>query len=89
MLAASDSTSHARRLGTLHMALDVEPLTVDFRAAQVWAEVSVRLHEAGRRMNVNDLWVASAAIVDGLTLMTHDNDFDFLAELGLLPVMRG
>lgn len=53
------------------MALDVEPLTVDFRAAQVWAELRVRLHEAGRRMNVNDLWIGSVAIANGLTLMKH------------------
>ena len=72
MLAASDSTPYgARRLDTLHLALDVEALTADVRAAQVWAEVSVRIHEAGRRMNVNDLWIGSVAIANGLTLMKH------------------
>lgn len=88
VLAASDSTSRSRRLTTLQTALDVEPLTVDVRAAQVWAELRVRLHEAGRLINVNDLWIAAVAIAHDLPVVTQDDDFDILAELGLLEVVR-
>lgn len=88
VLAASESTSRARRLDTLQTAMDVEPLAVDVRAAQIWAELRVRLHEAGRRINVNDLWIASVAIANGVPVVTQDDDLDVLAELGLLEVVH-
>ncbi len=88
VLSASDSTSRARRLDTLQTAVDVEPLTVDVRAAQVWAELRVRLHEAGRRINVNDLWIAAVAVANNVPVVTQDDDFDVLAELGLLQIVK-
>ncbi len=88
VLAASESASRARRLDTLQTAMDVEPLAVDVRAAQIWAELRVRLHEAGLRINVNDLWIASVAIANGVPVVTQDDDFDVLAELGLLEVVH-
>lgn len=88
VLAASESTSRARRLDTLQTAMDVEPLAVDVRAAQIWAELRVRLHEAGRGINVNDLWIASVAVANGVPVVTQDGDFDVLADLGLLNVVH-
>ncbi|WP_291473578.1 hypothetical protein [Corynebacterium sp.] len=43
--------------------------------------------EAGRRINVNDLWIASIAAANGLPVYTQDRDFDPLAELGELEVI--
>ena len=88
VLAATNSVSRSRRLGTLQVALDSEVLQVDVRAAQVWAELRVRLRDAGRRINVNDLWIASIAIANNLPLLTQDHDFDALAELNALPVIK-
>lgn len=88
VLAASDSVSRSRRLDTLHVALDAEVLTVDVRAAQVWAELRVRLHDAGRRIKVNDLWIAAIAISNNLPVVTQDGDFDSLADLGALDVIK-
>ena len=88
VLAAGDSISRSRRLDTLQVALDTEVLPVDVRAAQVWAELRVRLRDAGRRANVNDLWVAAIAIANDLPVISQDDDFDTLSELGALEVIK-
>lgn len=88
VLAATDSVTRSRRLDTLQVASDADILAVDVRAAQVWAELRVRLHEAGRRVNVNDLWIAAVAIANGLPVVTQDDDFDAVADLGELVVVK-
>ncbi|MBP6997514.1 MAG: PIN domain-containing protein [Phycicoccus sp.] len=88
VLAAADSVSRSRRLDTLHVAMDTEVLPVDIAAAQVWAELRVRLRESDRRVNVNDLWIAAIAISNNLPVVTQDDDFDALSELGALDVIK-
>lgn len=88
VLAAADSVSRSRRLDTLHVALDAEVLPVDVRAAQVWAELRVRLRDAGRRVNVNDLWIAAVAIANGLAVVSQDDAFDALQDIGALEVVK-
>lgn len=87
VLAAPDSLTRSRRLDTLQVALDAEVLPIDTRAAQVWAELRVRLRDAGLRLNVNDLWIAAVAISNRLPVVTQDDDFDALATLGALEVI--
>lgn len=88
VLAANDHVSRSRRLDTLHLALDSEILQVDVRAAQIWAELRVRLHEAGRRVNVNDLWIAAIAIANNVPIVTQDNDFDAFEEMRAVKVIK-
>ncbi len=85
VLAAGDSISRSRRLDTLQVALDTEVLPVDVRAAQV---LRVRLRDAGRRAKVNDLWIAAIAIANDLPVISQDDDFDTLSELGALDVIK-
>jgi predicted nucleic acid-binding protein len=66
----------------------LELLPVDAAAASHWATLRVLLAEAGRRANVNDLWVAAIALANGLPVVTQDDDFDVLAEVGSLDVVR-
>ena len=61
VLAAKDQTTRSRRLATLTYVSSLTPLPVDGRAAAHWARMRMRLAEGGRRMNVNDLWIASVA----------------------------
>ena len=70
------------------MALDAEVVPVDVRSAQVWAELRVRLRDAGRRVNVNDLWIAAIAIANDLPVVSQDDDFDALSDLGALDVIK-
>jgi predicted nucleic acid-binding protein len=61
---------------------------VDAAAAHEWARLRHRLALAGRRINVNDLWIASIAVSRGLPVVTQDNDFEVLADLGGPAVIR-
>jgi predicted nucleic acid-binding protein len=52
----------------------------------VWAELAVRLRDAGRRRNANDLWIAALAVANRMPVLTQYADFDVLTELGLAGV---
>lgn len=88
VLAAGTVADRAARLRTFERVAALEPLPVDAAAAAIWARLRVELHQAGRRINVNDLWIAAVAIANDLPLVTQDDDFDVLAELGLACVIR-
>ncbi|MCS5734747.1 type II toxin-antitoxin system VapC family toxin [Herbiconiux daphne] len=88
VLAAVDTDTRARRLRTLEALGDVAVLPVDDGAAAEWARLRYRLHEAGRRVNVNDLWIASVALANDLPIVTQDADYDALADLGGPEVIR-
>lgn len=88
VLSAPTTEIRARRLRTAQRAASIAPLPVDAPAAAAWARLRVILHEAGRRVGLNDLWIASVAVSRNLPVVTQDDDFDVLAELGLLEVVR-
>ena len=88
VLAAPDTATRHRRLATFQAASRLVPLPVDAGAASQWAVLRVHLRQAGRRMGVNDLWIASVALAQGLPVVTQDEDFDVLDELGLLHVIK-
>lgn len=88
VLAAPTTEIRARRLRTAQRAASIAPLPIDAPAAAAWARLRVVLHEAGRRIGVNDLWIASVAVSRDLPVVTQDEDFDALAELDLLEVVR-
>lgn len=88
VLAATTIADRSARLATLQRVAALEPLTVDGTVASAWAKLRVELHQAGRRVNVNDLWIASVALANGLPVVTQDDDFAVLAELGLLEVIK-
>lgn len=78
VLAAGSADVRARRLATLDAVADMVALPVDEEAARVWARLRVHLAEAGRRMGVNDLWIAAIAVSRGLPVITQDDDFTAL-----------
>jgi predicted nucleic acid-binding protein len=88
VLSAPTTEVRARRLRTAQRAASIVPLPIDAPAAAAWARMRVQLHEAGRRVGVNDLWIASVAASRHLPVVTQDDDFDVLAELGLLDVVH-
>ncbi len=88
MLAAHDVRTRASRLRTLTRIAHLDVLGVDASAAHQWARLRVALRDAGRRVNVNDLWIASIALAHGLPVVTQDDDFEPLAALGELQVVR-
>ena len=75
VLAADSAEVRARRLTTLDAVADMVALPVDEDAARAWARLRVYLAETGRRMGINDLWIAAIAVSRGLPVVTQDDDF--------------
>ena len=82
VLAASDTETLARRRRSLDAYSSTDALVAGDAAAEEWARLRYRLVQVGRRMNVNDLWIASIALANDLPVVTQDQDFDPLADLG-------
>jgi predicted nucleic acid-binding protein len=88
VLAASDTATRARRLATLDTLSDIEVIPIDEGAARAWAHLRVHLAERGRRISVNDLWIAATALSRGIPVITQDNDFDAVVGVAGLSVIR-
>lgn len=88
VLVTSDTHVRARRMATLQTTADIEVLPIDADVAAEWARLRVLLAEAGRRVNVNDLWIAATALAHGLPVVTQDDDFSPLETIGGLSVIR-
>ncbi|MDR1295766.1 MAG: type II toxin-antitoxin system VapC family toxin [Bifidobacteriaceae bacterium] len=80
--AAGATETRARRLLTYQAAMRLELLPIDAVAAHHWATLRYRVGEAGRRINVNDLWIAAIALARRLPIVTQDDDFEVLTDLG-------
>lgn len=88
VLSAADVDTRARRLATLESTSDIEVLAIDAEVAAHWARLRVRLAESGRRINVNDLWIAATAAAHGIPVVTQDNDLDPLEGAEGINVIR-
>lgn len=88
VLAAHSADTRAQRLATLDAIADIAALPVDDDAALMWARLRIHLAESGRRVRVNDLWIAAIATSQGLPVVTQDGDFDALAGVAGVEVIR-
>lgn len=88
VLAAANSDIRAQRLATLDAVSDIATLPVDEDAARMWARLRVHLAETGRRVRINDLWIAAIAASRGLPVVTQDADFDALNGAANLEIIR-
>ena len=85
VLAANDLRVRERRLTTLTAAMELDPVPVDDDVAAQWAKLRVLLRDMGRRMPVNDSWIAATAMVLQVPVVAQDDDY---AELDGLSVIR-
>lgn len=88
VLAAEDVATRARRMLTLDAVGDVELIGIDEAAAHTWARMRVELSGSGRRVNVNDLWIAASAASRDLPVVTQDDDFAAIEGIAGLRVVR-
>ncbi|WP_418602193.1 type II toxin-antitoxin system VapC family toxin [Mycolicibacterium sp. SCSIO 43805] len=88
VLAAASADVRAQRLATLDAVADIIALPVDEDAARMWARLRVHLAESGRRVRINDLWIAAIAASRGLPVVTQDGDFDALEGVAGLTIIR-
>jgi predicted nucleic acid-binding protein len=88
LLAAKDTHSRARRLATIESIVDIETWHIDAAAARTWAEMRVHLAETGRRIPINDLWIAAVGAANRLPVATQDDDFEPVRGVAGLTVIR-
>jgi len=88
VLAAADIDTRARRIATLEAVADIQTLPIDGSVARTWALLRMHLAETGRRLNVNDLWIAATGLAHDLPVVTQDDDFDAIAGVNGLRVIR-
>ncbi len=67
---------------------DIELLPVDAAVAASWALLRLHLADTGRRLNVNDLWIAATALAHGIPVITQDDDFEPINGAAGLSVIR-
>ncbi len=86
VLGAHDLATRSRRLATLELVLSLEPVPIDARVAEAWAELRIRLRDAGSSLKVNDSWIAATALALGVPVVTQDADFDSVPDLRVIRV---
>lgn len=86
VLAAQDVAVRERRLATLTTVLRLEPVPIDGPVVEAWARLRLALREGGRRMPVNDSWIAATAISLGVPIVTQDDDYDGAPGLDVIKV---
>jgi predicted nucleic acid-binding protein len=86
VLAAHSGPVRARRLETLSAAEALDPLPVDAQVAHAWAALRLALRDAGKRMPINDSWIAATAIANGMPVASQDGDYDDVPGLEVIRV---
>lgn len=86
VLLAADIESRAARLATLRVAEALEPLPVDDRVGATWARLVATLKAAGKRMPINDSWIAATALAHELAVLTQDAAFDVVPDLRVIRI---
>ena len=86
VLLAGDVVSRSTRLATLQLAEALEPLPIDDRVGAAWARLVATLRAVGKRMPINDSWIAATALAHDLAVLTQDADYDVVPELRILKL---
>ena len=86
VLLAADVESRSARLATLRLAEALEPLPVDDAVGAAWARLVATLREAGRRMPINDSWIAATALAHDFAVLTQDTDYDVVPGLRVVKL---
>jgi predicted nucleic acid-binding protein len=86
VLQAKDPEAASRRLSTYQLAQRFEALTVDEAVSEAWALLVSRLRAAGRRVPVNDSWIAATAIAHGVPVVTQDSGYDAMPDVRVIRI---
>jgi predicted nucleic acid-binding protein len=86
VLRAKDPEAASRRLSTYQLAQRFEALTVDEAVSEAWALLVSRLRAAGRRVPVNDSWIAATAIAHGVPVVTQDSGYDAMPDVRVIRI---
>lgn len=84
VLQAGDPAAASRRLSTYQLAQRFEALPVDEAVCDAWALLVSRLRRAGRKVPVNDSWIAATALAHGVPIVTQDSDYERLPGIDVI-----
>jgi predicted nucleic acid-binding protein len=76
VLQAQNPETASRRLSAYQLAQRFEALTVDEAVSDAWALLVSRLRASGRKVPINDSWIAATAIAHQVPIVTQDSDYD-------------
>lgn len=86
VLLAGDVVSRSTRLATLQLAEALEPLPIDDRVGAAWARLVATLRAVGKRMPINDSWIAATALAHDYPVLTQDADYDVVPSLRVIKL---
>lgn len=89
IFAAEDLGTRDRRLMTFELANRIVSLPIDEAVSRQWAQMRAYVQASGRKVGVNDMWIAATAAANEIPVLTQDGDFDALngvAGLTVIPV---
>ncbi|MEZ0383976.1 type II toxin-antitoxin system VapC family toxin [Mycobacterium sp. pW045] len=86
VLQASAPEAAARRLSTYQIAQRFEPLSVDERVSEAWALLVSQLHVAGRKVPINDSWIAATALTHNVPVVTQDTDYSAMPDVTVIQL---
>ncbi len=86
VLVASETASRSTRLATYEVASAFEPLPIDAAVADRFADLAALGLASGRKVKLQDTWIAATALAHGASVATQDSDFDGFEGLTVLRV---
>jgi predicted nucleic acid-binding protein len=84
VLQAQSPEAASRRLSAYQLAQRFEALPVDGAVSDAWALLVSRLRAAGRKVPINDSWIAATAIAHQVPIVTQDADYDAMPDLEVI-----
>jgi predicted nucleic acid-binding protein len=86
VLQARNPEAVSRRLSTYQLAQRFEALTVDEAVSDAWALLVSRLRGSGRKVPINDSWIAATAIAHQVPIVTQDSDYDAMPDVEVIKL---
>jgi predicted nucleic acid-binding protein len=86
VLQARNPEAASRRLSTYQLAQRFEALTVDEAVSDAWALLVSRLRASGRKVPINDSWIAATAIAHQVPIVTQDSDYDAMPDVEVIKL---
>jgi predicted nucleic acid-binding protein len=59
---------------------------VDEAVSDAWALLVSQLRAAGRKVPINDSWIAATAIAHRVAIVTQDSDYDAMPDVQVIKI---
>lgn len=86
VLQADDPAIASRRLSTYQLAQRFEALPVDDAVSDAWALLVSQLRKTGRKVPLNDSWIAATALAHRVPIVTQDSDYDAMPDIEVIKI---